>query len=382
VRLVQLLISIFCLLSSFQVGVCEKPKSEHQIKSLNNDLGNIKDRKSVLHRQLKQKKIEVRKTANEIQKADQAITYYENALEKTAQKLKVDQAEQSKLRTHLHHVERRLEQKKRQLCARLRAMNRQSELKVFSALLRSKNLGDLAARKLIMQKIATKDRQLFDEIISLKKGVQTSKQRKDQLVLEEKRLERDQKDKKRAVAVVKTEKQKYLEGLKHNQRQLLQELNELEAQSNAIAAKIRAYMASVKGTDREQKPYTGGMLRPVPGRVSSEFGYRFHPILRVRKMHTGIDISARSGTPIKCAANGIVLEARWRGGYGNMVLVDHGGGIQTLYAHCSVLIASAGQKVSQGDVIGKVGSTGMSTGPHLHFEVRKNGYPVDPLDFL
>jgi murein DD-endopeptidase MepM/ murein hydrolase activator NlpD len=99
-------------------------------------------------------------------------------------------------------------------------------------------------------------------------------------------------------------------------------------------------------------------------------------------MHTGIDISAHSGTPIKAAAGGEVVFAGWWGGYGNVVIIDHGGGISTLYAHCSAIYVRKGQSVSQGEVIAAVGSTGLSTGPHLHFEVRKNGKPVDPLGYL
>ncbi len=102
----------------------------------------------------------------------------------------------------------------------------------------------------------------------------------------------------------------------------------------------------------------------------------------MRKLHTGIDIAARSGTPIRCAGDGTVVHAARWGGYGNCIIVDHGGELATLYGHCSRLAVTKGQAVTQGQVIGYVGSTGLSTGPHLHFEVRKDGRPVDPGPYL
>ncbi len=121
---------------------------------------------------------------------------------------------------------------------------------------------------------------------------------------------------------------------------------------------------------------------PVNGPVSSPYGYRIHPIFGTRKLHTGIDISAGSGTPIRAAESGTVLIAGGYGGYGNAVVIDHGGGLATLYAHQSSLAVSAGQTVARGDVVGYVGCTGFCTGPHLHFETRENGVPVDPMKYL
>ena len=121
------------------------------------------------------------------------------------------------------------------------------------------------------------------------------------------------------------------------------------------------------------------MRTPVSGSVTSGFGMRFHPILHFARMHTGLDFGAAWGSPIVAAADGQVVVAGWTGGYGRAVEVAHGGGIVTLYGHMSGIAASPGQMVRQGQVIGYVGSTGLSTGPHLHFEVRMNGRPVDPM---
>jgi murein DD-endopeptidase MepM/ murein hydrolase activator NlpD len=117
---------------------------------------------------------------------------------------------------------------------------------------------------------------------------------------------------------------------------------------------------------------------PVHGRLTSGFGERFHPILGYRRFHAGLDLAASAGTPIVAAADGRVVGAGWRGGYGQEVQISHAGGVDTLYGHMSRIAAHAGELVHKGQVIGYVGSTGLSTGPHLHFEVTKNGRPINP----
>ena len=120
---------------------------------------------------------------------------------------------------------------------------------------------------------------------------------------------------------------------------------------------------------------TGQMVWPVNGPVTSTFGWRIHPIFKVRKFHTGIDIAAGSGTPIAAADSGAVIFAGWMTGYGNVVVIDHGKGISTLCAHMSSIAVGNGATVARGQTVGAVGTTGYSTGPHLHFEVRVDGQP-------
>ena len=126
-------------------------------------------------------------------------------------------------------------------------------------------------------------------------------------------------------------------------------------------------------------PFTGSFLKPAAGEFTSGFGMRFHPILHRQRMHTGLDIGAQQGTPIHAAADGVVITATYSRGYGNMIILDHGGGVSTLYGHCSALFVNAGEKVARGQRIAAVGSTGLSTGPHLHWEVRIGGKPVNPM---
>jgi len=124
------------------------------------------------------------------------------------------------------------------------------------------------------------------------------------------------------------------------------------------------------------------MQWPAPGRLTSRFGNRVHPIYGDVRLHAGIDIGAPDGTPIVAADDGIVIVAGSSGGYGNLVVIAHGEGLSTAYAHQSSMAVSSGQSVRRGQVIGYVGNTGASTGNHLHFEVRRNGEPVDPLGYV
>jgi murein DD-endopeptidase MepM/ murein hydrolase activator NlpD len=123
---------------------------------------------------------------------------------------------------------------------------------------------------------------------------------------------------------------------------------------------------------------TAGLTQPVPGRITSGFGYRTHPILGYRRFHRGLDIGAGHGTPILATTDGVVARAGWGGGYGNVVELRHSGGLSTRYGHMSRMSVSGGQRVRQGQVIGYVGSTGLSTGPHLHYEMFRGGQLVDP----
>lgn len=172
---------------------------------------------------------------------------------------------------------------------------------------------------------------------------------------------------------------KYLAKLEKDQTALEKSVDDL----NAEAKKLEKELAALASNSKTSK-YTGGkMVWPLPGHyiITSSFGNRLHPVLKVYKLHTGVDLagSGCNGDPVVAAAAGTVITAKYNSAYGNYVVIDHGGGITTLYAHSSKLLVKAGDKVKAGQEIMKVGSTGYSTGPHLHFEVRENGKYVDPI---
>lgn len=170
---------------------------------------------------------------------------------------------------------------------------------------------------------------------------------------------------------VRNNQKETLDSVRESKQKWLTEIAAMQAGSAAIAARIRS-----AGTLSTQTPSAAGLIWPVQGVLTSPYGMRWG------RLHEGIDIGAPSGTPIYAAAAATVIYSGWQGGYGNLVVLDHGNGIATAYGHQSQIAVSNGQTVAQGQVIGYVGSTGHSTGPHLHFEVRVNGTPVDPLSYL
>ncbi|HSR44767.1 MAG TPA: peptidoglycan DD-metalloendopeptidase family protein [Acidimicrobiia bacterium] len=173
-----------------------------------------------------------------------------------------------------------------------------------------------------------------------------------------------------------------LEAVKDLLAEVQSDIREVEGELTALEREQEKIEAAIRAAQSAGGEKLGSLRWPVAGSVSSPFGFRVHPISGVRKLHTGIDMSAGSGVKIVAAGNGVVILASWYGGYGNAVVIDHGAGLSTLYAHQSKLAVSVGQSVSDGEVIGYVGSTGYSTGPHLHFETREFGTPVDPMPFL
>ena len=172
----------------------------------------------------------------------------------------------------------------------------------------------------------------------------------------------------------KQQKLQDLSTLTEAERQEAGEIDALQAASARIAAQIRA--AQAQNTGPTQTPSNAGLIWPVQGPVTSPFGWRWG------RMHEGIDIGVGYGTPIHAAAGGTVIYCGWEEGYGNFVVIDHGGNLATAYGHQSSIAVTCGQQVNQGQVIGYVGCTGHCFGPHLHFEVRVNGNPVDPLGYL
>ena len=179
-----------------------------------------------------------------------------------------------------------------------------------------------------------------------------------------------------ALAAAQREKRSTLASIQSDRSDVLAEIEDLEAQSEALAARIRAAQQQTSGSSAPAVSGNGRLSWPVSGPVTSPFGVRWG------RMHEGIDIAVGTGTPVHAAAGGTVIYAGWMEGYGNLVVIDHGGGLSTAYGHNSSLASSVGQSVSAGQVIAYSGSTGHSTGPHVHFEVRVNGSPVDPLGYL
>lgn len=286
------------------------------------------------------------------------------------------------------------------LADRLKATYKDGDYVYLELLLDSRSIEDLIARTALVQRVLRSNEEIA-------RGLKQTRISLEQAKAE---IERDLAavDAKRAEAQAEEDRLRNLRAQhqsKLNAQKTAQDQKaDLVAENTANAKRLRALAeaeeaesakiaAELYGTGSGY--FAGVMAFPVPGfeqvpTGGSAFGYRIHPILGYRKMHTGIDIGGRAvgksidGAPIVAAADGTVIYTGYRGGYGNTIIIDHGNGVTTLYAHLrsGSFKVSSGQSVSKRDGIGAVGSTGLSTGPHLHFEVRINGNPVDPMKYL
>jgi murein DD-endopeptidase MepM/ murein hydrolase activator NlpD len=297
------------------------------------------------------------------------------------------QAEQQKLQRNLGSLEQNLSKRQRLLNERLIASYKYGPLSYLEILFRARNYADLISRFGMIAYFINNDIDSIAIVQKVKFQVkiqqQVVKQKKQQVESELKKIsvltnQVNESQKKVASKVEQTRTE--LAKIESNRRQLEKALEEYEETSREIGNQINK-------TERNNPSEifgSGKMIWPVTGaiQITSPFGWRYHPILHVNKYHNGEDIAVPSGTPVHAADSGIVVVSGWEGGYGNYVAIDHGNGISTGYGHNSRLLVHQGERVTKGQIIAYSGSTGLSTGPHVHFEVRKNGVPIDPLPFL
>lgn len=313
-----------------------------------------------------------------IQSTDTAYKDYEFQIQLANRHLK-------ELQVDLAAAERTYYQKQSATIARLRFLQRQ-QLGGFGwdILLKSQNLNEFLDRRRRVKLVYQADEQILS---SLKAQAEKINQQKteierqknqialltQQLLAQKAQFEAQLKAQLQLIERLNTDKQ----ALEAAQEQLLvdsKSIGILIQRQVAAANKARFPNTGVFGT--------GQLLYPNDGAITSGFGWRRHPILGYSRFHSGIDFGASYGSTIRAADSGTVIFAGWYGGYGYTVVINHGGNIATLYGHTSKLYVKEGQTVQQGDAIAAVGSTGLSTGPHLHFEVRKEGEPVDPMVYL
>lgn len=379
------LIPILVLLlwaAPYGMGAKQRAKRTKQTKldagQLQERLQNIAHQKNVIRYKLRQAKQKEKVVNIQLNNAEQKLEQKRQHLQEVSTELVISRAELSRARKSLAVSEANLDRHQDALSERLQLIYERGDIGVLEVLLQASSYADFENRLYMLN-------QFMDQDVSLLEGYESAKQEKTvakRAASESAQQVADLKDKAQAAKEQAAEQKRKTAALKQSiqlQRAIWERsLMEMEQASRDVSAMLRRLQNTTAGRKRYAKRFSGGFLRPVSGEVSSPYGYRVHPILGGRRMHTGVDIRASSGTSIHAAAAGYIIWAGWRGGFGNCVIIDHGGGVATLYGHCSRLAVSAGTEVSQGETIGYVGSTGLSTGPHLHFEVQRNGSHVNP----
>jgi len=280
----------------------------------------------------------------------------------------------------LQEKEEALKKKTETLNQRLRDIYMKGNLSYLEVLVGSTSMSDFLTRLDFLRRLMENDAKLVRETTAERDELARQKreleEKKEQVVS----LKRATELKRNTLAARSQEREETLKRLQADKAACERAIRELEESSRKLTQIIQQYQS--KNPNPSPPQGNGSMIWPAAGPITSGYGMRWHPIYGTYSMHTGIDIGAPHGAPVKAADGGTVIYVGWMGGYGNTVIVDHGGGISTLYAHLSGFAVSAGSNVSQGQVIAYVGSTGNSTGPHLHFEVRINGYHTNPLAYL
>ncbi len=306
---------------------------------------------------------EIKAFNTKIEEAEKDIENKNNEIEKL--NIEVDS-----LLTQIENLENDIERNEELLGERLKIVNSNYSMGYINVILSSNSISDFFNNIYVVKQVVEQDKELLKELDNNKE------------VIEEKKVEIE--SKKKEQENLKTVLENNMDELNKDKEELQSLRNKLEKEENDLEDEISKLTGQSVIPEENLGVLTGDGSWPVPGynRVSSPYGYRTHPIFNTTKMHTGIDIPAPTGTPIVSIDNGKVIFSGVQRGYGNTVMIQHDDGKVSLYAHNSVNNVSVGQRVVKGQIIAKIGSTGYSTGPHIHFEIRVNGKHVNPMPYI
>lgn len=343
-----------------------------ELEDLQKEIGDLKQRIDSTKRTEASVTAELRRLEDQLYLATKELDYIEIRISVTGDRIWETQNE-------IDATEERLAVQKDAFGARLVSMYKAGRLSYIDVLLTSGSLSEFMSRLHYLRQIAIQDNTLINDYIADRADLLIKKQELEDDLAELQGLRVAEEEKRTSVTSRSLEREDYLGRVQADRRKLEEALDQMEQESRALDKVIKDLQA--KGQKRQAHPLQ--MIWPVGGGwISDYYGNRMHPTLGYERWHSGIDYAADYGEPIRAAEDGTVILAGPNGGYGNCVIVDHGGGVSTLYAHAQRLLVKKGQEVLKGDTVALVGSTGISTGPHLHFEVRVNGQTQNPLDWL
>lgn len=375
----------------------DKEKIERSIREKQNAIGEAQKQKNALQSGL----TDVKKLVAELESSKKSLKDYVTKLdanlaeiEKKIAELKdlIDEKEEEIDQTQ-EALEKAIDVEEEQYAAmkrRIQFMYENGQTFYLDMIFAAENFSDMLNRMEFVKKLAEYDRQKLEEYRETRAQIEELKEEleAEKIVLDaaKETVEEEQASVNALIASKEREIKAYDSDI-GNKSQLIQEYEaEIAAQNAAIAALEQAVAEERKKLEEANRPkYDGGKFKwPAPSytRISDDYGNRIHPILGVQQFHNGIDMAAPSGSPILAAYNGEVVAAAYNASMGNYVMIDHGDSVYTIYMHASALYVSKGQQVSRGDRIAAVGSTGRSTGPHLHFSVRVGGSYVSPWNYL
>jgi murein DD-endopeptidase MepM/ murein hydrolase activator NlpD len=366
------------LVAALVVLLAQPPAAGTALEDRRRELERVRHQLELTRRELQLARRSERSVLGELQQIEQTRDRVQAELRALERRLRALRAREAATRAEEEQARARLEALQRRLSLRLRAIHRWGRAAYVDVLLASTDFAEFITRFEFLGRLVRADASLVERTAEQRQKWEALRARLSQERTEVEALRVQVIERRRALAVEESRKRALLERVQRERVSYERLAAELEEESRQLEALIRR-LASPPGTGRLGLRLRSGLLWPARGALSSGFGLRRHPIFGVVRMHNGVDIAAPWGTPVRAAAPGTVLFAGWFGGYGKLVVLDHGGGVTTLYGHLSSIGVVVGQRVALGQVIGRVGSTGYSTGPHLHFEIRVDGRPVDPL---
>ncbi|MDD3926515.1 MAG: peptidoglycan DD-metalloendopeptidase family protein [bacterium] len=319
-----------------------------------------------------------RRARTDLNRTRGALSQTRYELDQVSDRLATVKMELSAVQMRLQEARVRTERHRRDLEDRMVRVYKYGRISYIEVFFGARDFGSFVNRLNFLRLVARQDFSILKDFVRQKEALAATEREVAAKKQEVDRLKLQVSQKERVYRAQAWAEGATLQDIRTQRARYEQELAQLEISSNQVERMLRRLMNTPRGRRRSAVVWKGSFILPVNGRITSEFGYRTHPIFRTRRLHTGIDIAVPMGTPVHAAAAGEVIHTGSWGGYGQVVIIDHGGGLSTLYAHNSRIAAHAGQRVRQGQTVAYAGSTGFSTGPHVHFEVRRNGVPVNP----